>query len=278
MPMIRASAAALTLALAAAPMAQAQSADDVVATVNGTEITLGHMIALRERLPEQYQQLDDQTLFDGILEQLIQQTALADAAGEPGPRTELVVENERRAMQASQSLETMAEDAVTDEAVQNAYDTAYGDAEPATEYNAAHILVETEEEAQSLIEELEGGADFAELARENSTGPSGPSGGALGWFGPGQMVPAFDEAVQDMEAGEVAGPVQTQFGWHVIRLNETRQRDIPALEEVRPQIEEQVRTEAATEAVEEAVSGATVERAETGIEPGAIRNSDLLGS
>lgn len=254
----------------------AQDADTVVATVNGTDITLGHMIAMRERLPAQYQQLDDQTLFDGILEQLVQQSALADGADSLSRRGELVLENERRAIAASEAIESLAADAVTDEAIQAAYDEAYRGADPATEYNASHILVETEEEAQALIEEIESGADFAEVARENSTGPSGPSGGELGWFTAGQMVPAFDEAVQGMRAGELAGPVQTEFGWHVIKLNDTREKDAPSLDEVRDELTAVVQEQAVGDMVAEATDAAKIERSADGLDPSVLRDDSLL--
>ena len=265
-------AAMMALALPAV----AQDASTVVATVNGTDITLGHMIAMRERLPAQYQQLDDQTLFDGILEQLVQQAALADSADSLSRRGELVLENERRALAASEVIESLAADAVTDEAIQAAYDEAYGSAEPTTEYNASHILVETEEKAQALIEEIEGGADFAEVARENSTGPSGPSGGELGWFTAGQMVPAFDEAVQGMTTGELSSPVQTEFGWHVIKLNDTREKDAPSLDEVRDELTAVVQEQAIADMVAEATDAASIERSTDGIEPSVLRDDSLL--
>ncbi|TDL78176.1 peptidylprolyl isomerase [Palleronia sediminis] len=271
-------AGAFALALAGAAPAQDQgaSADTVLATVGDTEITLGHVIAMRARLPQQYQALDDAALFDGILEQLIQQTALGAQVDMLSPRNELVLENERRALVASEVLQAQADGTVTEEAIQKAYDAEYAGAEPQTQYNAAHILVETEQEAQALIEELEGGADFATLARENSVGPSGPSGGALGWFGPGAMVPAFDTAVQEMSAGEIAGPVETQFGWHVIKLNETRTLDAPPLDEVRGEIESQLQERAIQEAMQSAVEAADITRADSGIDPSVIRDDSLL--
>jgi len=265
-------AAALVLALPAA----AQDASTVVATVDGTDITLGHMIAMRERLPEQYQSLDDQTLFDGILEQLEQQTALSTEADGLSPEGELVMENERRALLAAEVVEARAAEAVTEEDVQAAYEEAYGNAEPATEYNASHILVETEEEARSLIAELEDGADFAELAKANSTGPSGPSGGDLGWFLPDAMVAEFADAVQEMEPGAISEPVQTQFGWHVIKLNDTRETTPPPLDEVRGEIEGQLQLDAIETIVSDAVDGAEITRPETQIDPALLRDTSLL--
>lgn len=210
--------------------------NQVVATVNGTDITLGHMIVLKQRLPQQYQQLPGDVLFEGILDQLVQQTLLGEQVDGLSTASRLTLENEERALRASDEIRTVVDAATSDEALQAAYDTAYGDTEPETEYNASHILVETEEAAAALVTELEGGADFAALAKEHSTGPSGPGGGELGWFGKGAMVAPFEEAVLAAEVGAVSAPVQTQFGWHVIKLNETRIKDAPALEEVRSQL------------------------------------------
>ena len=277
MSILRNSLAVCAIAFGLSGPVSAQSASDVVATVDGTEITLGHMIALRERLPDQYQQLEDDVLFDAILQQLIDQTALSLQNTSATQRTEILLENERRTLLASEMVQQTADGAVTDEALQAVYDANYGEAEPTPEFNASHILVETEEEAQTLLEDLDGGADFAELAMEKSTGPSGPSGGELGWFGPGQMVPTFDEAVQAMNAGDVAGPVQTDFGWHVIKLNDTRQKDAPSLDDVRAQLVEQVQQEAVAKLVADTTAAAEIVKdAADGIDASLIRNDALL--
>ncbi|MEM7613787.1 MAG: peptidylprolyl isomerase, partial [Pseudomonadota bacterium] len=150
---------------------------------------------------------------------------------------------------ASTLINDMLEQGFSEEELQAAYDEAFGDQEPETEYSAAHILVETEEEAQAIVEELEGGADFAELAMERSTGPSGPRGGDLGWFGAGAMVPAFDAAVQEMEPETISAPIQTDFGWHVIRLNEVREKALPTLEEVSPQLTNELSQQAVADKI-----------------------------
>ena len=106
-----------------------------------------------------------------------------------------------------------------------------------TEYRARHILVETEDEAAELIERLDAGSDFASLAQEFSTGPTGPNGGDLGWFGPDRMVEPFSNAVQQLAVGEYTSmPVQTQFGWHVILLEETRSQQPPGIESMRVEL------------------------------------------
>ena len=253
------------------------SAETVVATVGDTDITLGHMVALRERLPEQYRQLPDTALFDSLLTQLVQQEALSQQAGETSQRTTLVLDNERRALRANAIMVETAEGAVTDEAVEAAYQEAYGDAAPSTEWNASHILLETEEAAAEVKAELDGGADFAEVARERSTGPTGPNGGALGWFGEDQMVPEFQQAVSELEPGEVSEPFETQFGWHVAKLNEVREQEPPALEEVRADLEQQVRMQAVEETIDAATANVEIERPDlSGIDRNVLSDSSLI--
>lgn len=248
-------------ALLALPLAAEEGADQVIATVNGTDITMGHMIVVRSSLPEQYRNLPDDVLFKGILDQIIQQTVLADQEGDNLPsRVQLALENEQRAMMAAEHMDKMLESAVTEEAIKAVYDETYGGAAPEKEFDASHILVETEEEAKALVTELEAGGNFAELAKTKSTGPSGPRGGALGWFGAGQMVPAFEEAVKVMDTGAISAPVQTQFGWHVIKLNETRTKDAPKVEDVREELEQQVRMNVVDAYIEKLTAAATVSR------------------
>ncbi|MBA96013.1 MAG: peptidylprolyl isomerase [Sulfitobacter sp.] len=253
-------------------------ADTVVATVNGTDITIGNMIIARATLPEQYQQLPPEVLFKGILDQLVQQTAISQAYKDDLPkRVTLALENERRQLIAGEVIEKSMAKEITPEELQAAYDETYANAEPTQEYNASHILVETEEDALAVKAEIEGGADFAEVAKEKSTGPSGPSGGSLGWFGPGMMVPAFETAVAELEVGDISAPVKTQFGWHIIKLEDKRSKEAPALEEVKAELETQVRQIKAQAMIEELTAAATVDRtAAEGIDPTVLTNIGLL--
>ena len=265
-----------------APAAEAKSydADTVLATVNGDAITLGHVIALRDRLPPQYQELPDAVLMSGLVDQIVDQQLLA-AAESASPDSDplgvrLHLDNERRGALASIAAAAAVEGAVDDAKVQAAYDKEVAAFEPEPEFSAAHILVDSEEKAKELKAEIDGGADFAELAKANSSDGSAASGGDLGWFGPGQMVPEFEAAVTAMEVGQVAGPVQSQFGWHLIKLNDKRETAPPALEEARPVIEDQLRQEALQARVAELKEGATIEKPETGTPAAAIRETDLL--
>lgn len=254
------------------------TADTVVAVVDGVEISLGHMIAARASLPPQYQELDDKVLYDGILEQLVQQSALAQSyEGELPARVTKSLENERRSLTAAEVVESVLANAVTEDVLQARYDGQYGDFDPQEEFNASHILVETEEEAIAVKEAIDGGADFGNTAREKSTGPSGPGGGELGWFGLGMMVPSFEAATIALSPGEVSAPVQTQFGWHIIKLNETRKAEIPTLEDVRENLANEIRQEAAQNAIKEATDKADVKiPADLEIDPAILKQVELL--
>jgi peptidyl-prolyl cis-trans isomerase C len=270
-------ALALSITFAAPACAADPTADTVVATVNGHEITLGHMISTRESLPAQYQELDDAVLFDGILEQLIQQTALAEVEEAALTKRDLLaLDNQRRTYLAGVVLDTTANAAVTEDALNAAYEEKYSSATPGKEFHAAHILVETEEEAKALKVELDGGADFSALAKEKSTGPSGPNGGDLGWFGAGMMVKPFEDAVMALEPGQVSDPVQTQFGWHIIKLMESRVADIPSLDDTRAELEGDLRSKAVEARVTSLTSDANIEKMVEGIDKTLLRNTALI--
>lgn len=276
-----ATAMLLTGAIGAAPaLAQddAPSADTVVATVNGTDITIGHMLTLRAGLPEQFQQVPPDVLFPGILDQLVQQTLLEqDHEGDLPRRAKLTLENERRALVASEKMADISESAVTDEAVQTYFDENYVNGEDVTEYHAAHILVEDEDEAKKLAEEARDGGDFAKLAEENSTGPSAASGGDIGWFSDGMMVAPFYEAVEKMDKGDISDPVETQFGWHVIKLEDSRVKDAPKLEEVRGEIEQALRQKAIQDEITKLEKDSDVDRSKSeGMDPAVLNDTSLL--
>ncbi len=136
---------------------------------------------------------------------------------------------------------------VSDAEIQAAYEKQYGQGER-REYKARHILLKTEDEAKAVIAELDKGADFAQLAREKSTGPSGRMGGDLGWFSPDSMVKPFAEAVAQLKDGEYSKtPVQTRFGWHVILREKSRTLPQPKLADVKDELVKQIRARKLTE-------------------------------
>jgi len=269
---------ALVFGLATASYAEDMpNAETVVASVNGKTITLGEMIMMKGSLPQQFAQLPDEMLFDGILNQLVQQALLAESIETPPARVAIALKNEQRQLLAAEAIDALLAAQMSEDAIKAAYDAKYANAQPATEWNASHILVETEEAAADLAKQAREGADFAELAKAHSTGPSGPNGGQLGWFGAGMMVPAFEQAVAGMQAEQVSDPVQTQFGWHVIRLNETRVAAAPDLAEVRPEIEAELQQKLIEEQLAKLAQGANIDQsAAAGLDKSLLSRIDLL--
>lgn len=268
---------ALSTGLVAADSHAEQTAETVVASVNGAEITLGQLIMLRAQLPAQYQQLPDDVIFNGLVEQLVNQQLLAATLEEEPKRVSIALANETRSLRAGEVINAMTEAGVSDEELQAAYDARFEGVEPDGEFNASHILVETEEEAIAVKTRIDDGADFAETAREVSTGPSGSSGGELGWFGPGMMVAPFEEAVLALEAGEVSGPVQTQFGWHIVKLNETRLSELPTLDDLREELTGEIQQENLNALLASLTEAADITLPEEGqFDFSVIQNIDLL--
>ncbi len=275
----------LTIAMILASPAQAEdatyNADTVLAEVAGEKITLGHVVAMRSRLPQQYRDLPDNVLFSGILDQLIDQTIISQHVtsqdGFDSRGVDLILENERRGIYASTLIENFLATPLPEGALQEAYDAQFGNAVAEQEFNASHILVETEDEAKALVEELAAGGDFAALAKDKSKGPSGANGGQLGWFGKGQMVPPFEAATLALSDGEISAPVQTQFGWHVILLNEKREKPKPTLEDVQGKLMEQLQKDRLDAHMNGIREGVEVKRVEIKIPPEEIRNMGLIG-
>ncbi|MFQ5622989.1 MAG: peptidylprolyl isomerase [Paracoccaceae bacterium] len=257
-------------------------AGSVLVRVNGTEITLGHVIVMLSKLPQNYQSLPDEVLFNGIIQQLTDQILLSERAVEDNNgvplEVRLAVDNERSALLAASVVNSVAAQPVAEADVAAAYDEKYANLPAEREFNASHILVAREDEAKTIVQELRDGADFAELAKKKSTGPSGQGGGALGWFGPGQMVPEFEAAVMSLDDGEVSEPVKTQFGWHVVKLNESRIKPKPTLEDTRDQITTEIQQRAVDALVKKLRDAAEIEKPRTDIPASAMRDRSLLAA
>jgi peptidyl-prolyl cis-trans isomerase C len=238
---------ALTVTLAGAAfgpfsLAQDQEAkpDEVVARVDGTPITRGQLDLAADELGPDLEQLPSETRDEVVLQYVVELTLLADAAREADLDQTKEYERlsryyELRALRDVFFQEEIRAN-VTDEAAQKLYDERIGGAEPEKEVRARHILVETEDKAKEIIKKLEGGADFAELAKEESTGPSAANGGDLGFFSKEQMVNPFAEAAFAMEEGGISQPVKTRFGWHVIKVEEQRDREAPKFADVKERL------------------------------------------
>jgi peptidyl-prolyl cis-trans isomerase C len=258
----------------------APTAETVVATVAGTPITLGELIAVRQGLPPQYQQLPDEVLIGALVEQTADQIMLAEAARQAGldqrRSVQMMLQNQARAVLADAYMQRAVDERVTDADVQQAYDAQYASAGPVEEVRAAHILVDSEAKAQELKGELDGGADFAALAAEHGTDGTAARGGDLGWFVHEQMVPEFADAAFALQPGDISGPVQSPFGWHLIKLEERRERPVPPLDEVRGQIVDELTEKAETEVLAEIRGAAEIERGAEQIPASAIRADELI--
>lgn len=273
-----AATALVTVSLGTLPV-HAQDASTVVATVNGETVTLGQLIAMRQGLdPQTTQGLPDAALWDLMLDQMIRQTAVAQQAQPLSTRDSAALEIEKRAYLAGAVLEKVASAEPTEEELKAAYDQAFGgNSAPKIEYNAAHILLKTKEEAEAVQKQLQEGGDFGAIAAEKSIDPtSGPNKGDLGWFQPEQMVAPFSDAVKAMKKGDVSAPVETQFGWHVIKLADQREVTPPKYEEVKDQIAVQVRRDKVQAAIEKRVADSKVEKTE-GLDPTLLSKTDILG-
>jgi peptidyl-prolyl cis-trans isomerase C len=279
-PYIRAAALVAALSAGAAVAQDAPTADTVVATVDGQPVTLGEVIAIRGDLPAQYQQLPDQPLYDGIREQIISQRLLASAAEAAGvaddPAAERAIRIQRDGLLAQFYIERQIKERLTDERIQAAYDERIANAAPVQEVRASHILVKDEALANDLRKRIEDGADFAELAKEYGTDGTKDNGGDLGWFTKEVMVPAFSDAAFALEEGQVSQPVQTQFGWHLIKLTGKRDKPKPTLDEVRGEIEGELSSTIAQEVVAELREKADVSIDESRPGVGALRDDSLI--
>lgn len=218
---------------------------ETVATVNGVEIdTMTFEFYLESRAQKPLAEISDaersivlQELKDIYL--LTTQPAAEKLAADPRLKAQIELQY-RGAMAQAVAGDYLANNPATDEEIVAEYETQIKLA-PSLQFKARHILVETQGAASDLIAELNGGANFQELAKTHSTGPSGPSGGDLGWFSPNQMVKPFSDAVSALEDGAYStAPVQTSFGWHVILREDSRANEPPTLESVRDTIKQRV--------------------------------------
>lgn len=222
----------------ATTQAWAEEKDPVAASVDGYEIHLSDVVDARELLPQKMQGQPMRVVYPMLLDSLINSRLAAKKARQLG--LDDTPEFKSRMARISEQLLERAlltkhiEENLTDELLQERYEVLSKQMKDQKEVRARHILVTAEDEAKDLIVKLKAGEDFAALAKEHSTGSSGPDGGELGWFGPGRMVPAFETAAMALEAGDfTTSPVKTQFGWHVIKVDERRPVTVPSFEDAK---------------------------------------------
>ncbi|HVJ55032.1 MAG TPA: peptidylprolyl isomerase [Aliidongia sp.] len=231
---------------AAAPAGQAATNDPVVAKVNSSSIHLSDVVAAQRNLPQQAQSLPLQQIYPRLLDEVVSTKLVVDAAkasniANDAEYKERVAKLQEQIM-AQVYIHHAVEKAVTDDAVHKLYDSSIKTQPPKQEVHAHHILVASEDEAKAIIAQLDKGGDFQKLANEKTTDKSGSgNGGDLGWFSKDMMVPDFANAAFALKKGEYTKtPVKTQFGWHVIMVDDQREAPPPSFEESKQGLQQQL--------------------------------------
>ena len=257
--------AALALVFLSGPdaVAQNQISEGTVATVNGIAITYNDVSLVEDELMAVYGQLPEEQRFQTLVGYMVNRILASEAAKKAGLENDADVAKikafmERKALQ-DVYIAKMLMERVREEDVTAYYDNEIKNGPVEEEVRARHILLDNREAADAVVADLENGADFAALAKERSKGPSGPSGGDLGYFSKQSMVPAFSDAAFKLAAGETSPPVQTQFGWHVIRVEDRRNRPVPPFDQVRDQIYQLLISEAQRDIYDEMRAKASVD-------------------
>tara|TARA_A100001388_G_scaffold275930_1_gene262460 strand:- start:894 stop:1724 length:831 start_codon:yes stop_codon:yes gene_type:complete len=259
-------AAALAVTLSITPGGVLAADDDpVVATVNGTKILKSMLVTAQQLLPEQYQKIPLMQIYPALVDTVIDmKLSAADARKKRLHETKefkvLMSRVEDQMLQRT-VLQAEMDKALTEEALKRRYDALIADEKSSTEVHARHILVKTKEEANDIIEQLQNGASFEVTAKEKSTGPSATSGGDLGFFGKGQMVPEFEKAAFSLRKGKFTDtPVKTQFGWHIIKLEDRRKSEPPSFESIKQKLQTEISQETGAEYVSGLRKEAKIER------------------
>lgn len=231
-------------AVSVSAVAVAASADAVVAVVNGKEIKRSDVVTLQQSMP-QLRQVPLEMVYDQILEHLINSQLLVAEARkakvQDDPKVKERLQQMENQLLQQAYLQQKVEPQLTEEALKKRYDEMVKNAPAKEEVHARHILLASEDEAKKAIADIQGGKGFEEVAKEKSTGPSAETGGDLGYFSKDEMVPEFAEAAFAMKPGDISKePVKTQFGWHVIKVEDRRTGEPPAYDEVKEELKEQV--------------------------------------
>jgi len=242
----------------------AQDSDPVVARVNGVDIHNSDVAFAEEEVGSNIPNMPPQQKRDYLINYLVDLVVLSQAAEQkklgdrPDVKHRLAFDHNRLLMEAL--LQDAGKAALSDAAEHQVYDEAVKQAKGEEEVHARHILVPTEDEAKAILAQLKGGADFATLAKEKSKDPGAADGGDLGYFTKEQMVPEFAEIAFKLDKGQLSDPVKTQFGWHIIKVEDKRTKPTPTFEQVKGQIENYVAHRAQAQMVENLRKSATIER------------------
>jgi peptidyl-prolyl cis-trans isomerase C len=279
--------ALMAVALAATSLAVATAgptlADDtkVLATINGKPITEGDLAVAEAEIGSDMGSLPEDQKRMSLLEFLIDNQLFAEAAeaeklGE-GPEFETRLNYLRRRALREMYFDKVIKGSVSDADARQLYDDQVKLLKPEEEVQARHILVETEDKAKELKAEIDKGGDFAALAKEHSQDPgSKEDGGNLGYFGRGQMVPQFEEAAFKLQKGEVSEPLQTQFGWHLVKLDDRRAKQPPAFEVVKDRIVQSMLLQKAQQSAVSLREKAKIEFVDAGIKKAIDDRNKLM--
>ena len=257
--------ASLALVFLSGPdaVAQNQISEGTVATVDGIAITYNDVSLVEDELMAVYGQLPEEQRFQTLVGYMVNRILASEAAKKAGLENDADVAKikafmERKALQ-DVYIAKMLMERVREEDVTAYYGKEIVNGPVEEEVRARHILLDNREAADAVVADLKNGADFAALAKERSKGPSGPSGGDLGYFSKQSMVPAFSDAAFKLAAGETSPPVQTQFGWHLILVEDRRNRPVPPFDQVRDQIYQLLISEAQRDIYDEMRAKASVD-------------------
>jgi peptidyl-prolyl cis-trans isomerase C len=257
-------ALALFLLMPAAFAATPAPDDPVIARVNGIVLHRSDFEAAERTLPPQARKLPLATVYPILLEQLVDGELITEAGRkqdlQKDPEVVAALKRDEDRLVEHAYLEHAVKAAATDDALKAKYQQFLKEHPPQEEVRASHILLKTKREAENIIAQLDKGADFATLAKKYSTDPGAKSGGDLGFFTKKEMVPAFANAAFALKVGEYTKtPVQTEFGWHVIKLEARRPGKEPTFAEARPQLENMIARDVIDAKVKELRSGAKIE-------------------
>jgi peptidyl-prolyl cis-trans isomerase C len=247
------------------------ASDPVIARVNGVDIKQSDLTLAEEDVGAEMQTASPEAKREQLITYLADIILVTQAAEKkkladtPDFKRRLAFLRNKLLM--GYGLQDEAKSALTDEAMRQVYEEAVKSMGGQEEVHARHILVETEDEAKAILEALKGGADFATLAKEKSKDPGAADGGDLGYFTKEQMVPEFSEVAFKMYPGQLSNPVKTQFGWHIIKVEDKRTKPVPEFEKVKDQIEAFLMRKAQTEFVAKLRQGAKIERLDKADEP-----------
>ena len=237
----------------------------IVANVNNEDISLETMIHAMNELPPEIQSQPFMSYYEDLLERVIDIKLFAQEGKkmkldeEPSVRAAIDFVIEKVLMQAF--LSKYVQENIKEENIKASYNNFIADETSREEIKASHILMDTESEAIDVINMLNNGDDFAELAKNKSTGPSGPSGGDLGWFKRGQMVPPFEKAAFSLNKNEITQrPVQTQFGWHVIKIFDKRIPEAPSYENMKSKLVQDLERKIVSKKIQDLRNDALIEK------------------